>query len=416
MKQSSVLHLTAVDFGGAGKFALDLNDLLLQMGYRSYLVAMDVKSDNPRVLRYPQKPFARFFRRALRRHAKNRLRKVQFDYDYYFYNVLEKYPKGSAKEILKLLTQKPEVIFLHWLTDFVNAKVIHDLYRFTGAKIYWIMIDNAPITGGCHYPWECRGYQTNCGNCPAIVSKKWKWLAEYNLALKLKYLPHQLSLVTGSQTEHLRASLSAIFKNKQIIKMLGFVDENKYQPGNKESARVYFNIPENKKVLFFGAASLKEKRKGMQLLLNAIEQLCMDGLLLLVAGNMQEMRIANRDVKMLGYLNEADLIKAYQAADAFVCPSVEDSGPMMINQSIMCGTPVIAFANGVALDLVINGQTGYRASKGDSNDLAIGIQNVLQLTKKEMEQMRLNCRNVALQNYSSSVIKNQLLELMEHHE
>jgi glycosyltransferase involved in cell wall biosynthesis len=83
---------------------------------------------------------------------------------------------------------------------------------------------------------------------------------------------------------------------------------------------------------------------------------------------------------MLGYLSYEDLAKAYNAADVFVCPSIEDSGPSMINQSALCGTPIVAFEMGVAFDLV---NESLRCKLYDIENLAKCIKLVLTLQPTE---------------------------------
>jgi glycosyltransferase involved in cell wall biosynthesis len=51
---------------------------------------------------------------------------------------------------------------------------------------------------------------------------------------------------------------------------------------------------------------------------------------------------------------------------------------------------------GVSLDLVINGETGYRAKLKDSSDMASGILKILKLNSGEYSKMSINCRNLAL--------------------
>ena len=108
--------------------------------------------------------------------------------------------------------------------------------------------------------------------------------------------------------------------------------------------------------------------------------------------------------KSIGFLNDDRLLAlAYQSADVFVCPSVEDAGPMMINEAIMCGTPVVAFDMGVAPDLVHTGRTGYRAKLKDSEDLAKGIAGILDLNEDEYDEMSRNCRQLGLELCSPKV-------------
>jgi glycosyltransferase involved in cell wall biosynthesis len=69
---------------------------------------------------------------------------------------------------------------------------------------------------------------------------------------------------------------------------------------------------------------------------------------------------------------------------------------MMINQSIMCGTPVVAFEMGAALDFVGNGKTGFRATLGDCNELAAGLKEIILMDTKAKERMDLNCTEMSL--------------------
>jgi len=113
-----------------------------------------------------------------------------------------------------------------------------------------------------------------------------------------------------------------------------------------------------------------------------------------------------------GILKEGnELALAYQAADVFVCPSIEDSGPLMVNESIMCGTPVVSFDIGVALDLVFTGKTGYRAKMKDSLDLSQGIKFILELSENKAQEMRSNCRSLALKKYSTKIQRDEFIEL-----
>jgi glycosyltransferase involved in cell wall biosynthesis len=115
--------------------------------------------------------------------------------------------------------------------------------------------------------------------------------------------------------------------------------------------------------------------------------------------------------KKLGYLNEDELIKAYQSAYIFVCPSLEDSGPLMVNQSIMCGTPVVAFNMGSASDLVKTGETGNLAQYADIHDLAKGIDYMISLDNYKYSEMSLKCRSLGLNVFCTSVYKKHIEEI-----
>ena len=174
-------------------------------------------------------------------------------------------------------------------------------------------------------------------------------------------------------------------------------------------------LPLDKKIVFFGAANLRHPRKGMKYLIHALEILKRDNsrsikdVFLLIAGNgLGDMELPF-EFKNIGYLStEEQLASAYKACDVFVCPSIEDSGPLMINQAIMSGRPVVAFNMGVAPDLVLNGITGYLANCRDSEEFAYGLKSLLELSSIEWDEYSRNCRDLGLTKFSKAVNTSQV--------
>lgn len=408
----TILNLSAIDYGGAGKFTLHFNDLLRKAGHTSHLVVKDVKTDYPHLIGYPKR-FEKPLQKLQRRLAKRHYGEVDTVYDYYFYNLHDRFSTVSARQILALIPTQPDVIIIHWVSDYINAETLHELHQRTGAMIYILMLDNAPITGGCHYPWDCEGYYTDCSGCPAILKPSVQPVARKNLALKKQHLPVNTTLLVFSDNDLKRARQSALFRDKAILKLPGyFVDETKYKPGIQADAKASFGIPQQHRVVFFGATTLHEKRKGMHLLLNALEYVRRDNVTFLVAGTASATDQLDRFM-LVGNLTEDQLIKAYQAADMFVCPTLEDSGPTMINQAIFCGTPVVSFDTGIGGDLVYTGKTGYRAKHNDPEDLAFGINSLLDIPSAEFERLRTNCRTLGVAQYGGiNTYPDQLLTLL----
>lgn len=408
-----ILNLTTFDSGGAGSYALQINEMLNTSGYFSKLVVRYSENNDSNIIavesRYNTWSFAWLLKKAIRflKKRKNGIsrKKPQTLFDFYFFQD-EQDEYVSAVNILKRISFKPDIILIYWVSEFITSKTINDLRERTGAQIIWLMMDNAPITGGCHYPWDCKGYQSDCSNCPAIVEKKNLVKAQVNLALKKKNLPPELIFVAFSEQDYQRAKKSSLYPARTLIKQLGFIDEKKFIPGNKLVARAHFGINPECKVLFFGASKMNEKRKGMDLLIKVFQSLNTyfeeKQVVLLYAGYQIPPTIEAITLKHLGFLDEKELILAYQAADIFVCPSIEDSGPMMINQSILCGTPVVAFEIGVATDLVINNQTGYRARLYDIEDFMEGIKSMLDLAPSIQEIYAKNCRETGLMHMGLS--------------
>ena len=67
---------------------------------------------------------------------------------------------------------------------------------------------------------------------------------------------------------------------------------------------------------------------------------------------------AGPNVEFLGNLTDNELVDYYRECEALVFPGVEDFGLVMA-EAQKHGKPVIAFAKGGALDIVVEGKTGY---------------------------------------------------------
>ena len=197
-----------------------------------------------------------------------------------------------------------------------------------------------------------------------------------------------------------RLTKSPLWKGCSVNKLIEIVDDELFHPAYKKSEiRLFFGIPDNKKVVFFGCSYLDEIRKGMAVLIEALMKIEREDIVYLVAGT-KSIPLLPDNIIHLGKVDLPTLAKAYQAADIFVCPSLEDSGPQMINMAIMSGVPTVAFEMGVALDIVHTTKTGYRAKWNDAEDLAKGINYLLDLPVNKLEEMSKACRSLAMNTFS----------------
>ena len=354
--------------------------------------------------------------------------KNQRDSNYSFFQLKEKKQIYRTNRILKSAVINPDIIIILFAKGFINAKNIYELYRKTHAKLFWLMYDMAALTGGCHYAWECEGYVNSCGYCPGLYSSDPYDMSYKNLLYKKEFFDKiDIHAIVASEWQYKQVKMSTLFKNRPIHKILIAIDSSVFKPVDKVKLKIAMKLAVNKKIIFFGAVGLTEKRKGMQYLIESLNKLkeiiknndsdLGNNILLLVAGKgfNSIVDLLPFESHYLGYLdNNYGIASAYQVADVFLCPSIEDSGPMMVNQSIMCGTPVVSFEMGVSVDLVITGETGYRAKIKDSNDLAQGIFDILKLKSDDYDKLSMRCRELALNLYSPEARMKIFEDLMKN--
>ena len=345
---------------------------------------------------------------------------------YHFHELNEQRTFYNTDTILKRAGIEPDAIIILFAKNFINSKNIYELHKKTGKPVYWMMYDTSPLTGGCHYSWDCTGYENSCGNCPGLFSKDPHDATYKNLMYKKEYMDKtDVNIVIASEWQHLQATKSAVFKSRPIHKILIAINPTVFTPVANEISRKKVGISTDKKVIFFGAKNFNDERKGFKYILESLKKLnellendpvLKSKVFLLIAG--EAVDAIKKDLPFeylnLGKVdNNYGIASAYQAADIFLCPSIEDAGPSMVNQSIMCGTPVVSFNQGVSMDIVITGKTGYCAKLKDSNDMAKGLYDIISMPDAELEKMKSNCRELALELFHPDDSVNRWLKIMK---
>lgn len=309
---------------------------------------------------------------------------------------------------------RPDLVIVYYVADFLSEAQLTELGRRFSAPVVFYLMDMGMLTGACHYAWGCGGYSQGCGHCPPARSS----LVRDAIAFKWRskdrhYRLIRPTIVSGSEMLAQQVRSSALCQSYDSEKILMGVSPELYGPAHRAAAREMFGLRADELVLYFGAQNVEDRRKGFGYLIRALQQLGemlaesdRSRLVLLTVGDRGEIlrnplpfKHVHRD-----YISDPALFrKTYAAADLFICPSVEDSGPMMINESVMSGTPVVSFDMGVAKDLVIDGQTGYRVPVGDATELARSLHRFVSLPEEQRKRMAAAARQLALDRCSSSV-------------
>jgi glycosyltransferase involved in cell wall biosynthesis len=171
------------------------------------------------------------------------------------------------------------------------------------------------------------------------------------------------------------------------------------------------NIPEKNIVLLFVAEVVKFKRKGFNLLLEALKHLDHLPLTILVLGQEHQFEMENLDIRFLGtIMDDNTLSKYYSLADAFIIPSREDNLPNVMLESFACGTPVIGFPVGGIKEHVIDFETGLLAENMSSESLALAIDNFCKNKKRFKGEV---IREYAKEKYNEELIGSQYIKVYQ---
>lgn len=342
---------------------------------------------------------------------------------YSFYNLIEVFSIFPTNYLLKKF-DKPDIIILYWVSGLITSKDIYKLHQKTGAKLIWYPMDMAVVTAGCHYSWGCENYKNSCSNCPAFNNSITASFAKFNLKKRNQYISKlNFHLISSSLEMDGQINASKLWQNNSTLKKIYVpINEKLYNPLDREKIKQNFGVDNNKVIIGCGLKKSSDfERKGFKYFLEALTILNQKypqtnkSIQVLLIGEYVEDFIKKIPFSVIhaGYLNtEIQLAEFYNAVDLFISTSIQDSGPIMINQSLMCGTPTLSFNIGVAPDFVVNGVTGYVVEKMNSEAMADSINSFVAKHKIEKEKMRENCRDLAIEKFSSKTMQDGLLHLV----
>ncbi|MEP0911417.1 glycosyltransferase family 4 protein [Leptolyngbya sp. GB1-A1] len=400
----NVLHINQSDLnGGAAIAGYRLHQALLNSGVDSKLLVGNIQTPSKRVALVPRKP-----------RLETKLSQFAWKSGLNYLNYL-----GSFNIAKHLFYREADLLNLHNLhTGYFSYLAISKLAKTKPAV--FTLHDMWSFTGHCAYSYDCDRWKIGCGRCPYPDTYPAVARDSTQLEWKLKnwaYSRSNLTIVTPSRwlTEQAQQSMLNQFPIHHIP---NGVDTQSYQPLDRLLCRSALGIPLNKKVLMFGAESLKDSRKGGDLLFSALQSLpnsLKAETILLVFGNSGESLAEGLEIPVisLGYVS-SDRIKsiAYSAADLFIFPTRADNLPLVLQESMACGTPMVSFKIGGVPDLVRPGVTGYLASPEDSNDFCNGIVQLLE-DEDLRDRMSQNCREIALKEYALETQAKRYIDLYQ---
>ncbi|WP_019499457.1 glycosyltransferase family 4 protein [Pseudanabaena sp. PCC 6802] len=396
-----VLQINQSDVsGGAAIAGYRLHQGLLDAGIDSRLLVGNMQTDSDRVALAPISPL----KENLLFRASNRLLNTNLSSDDLGLNYIN--ISGSFDIPKHPFYKNADILNFHNLhTGYFNYLSIPKLTENKPA--IFTLHDMWSFTGHCAYSFDCDRWKVGCGKCPypntyPEVKHDSTWLE-----WKLKdwvFSRSNLTIVTPSRwlAEQSKASMLRRFPIHHIP---NGSDMSSYQPLDSGLSRRELGLPENKKILLFGVESLKDLRKGGDLLLEALQRLpetLKSEIVLLTFGYGGEAIAASVGVPTLnlGYIS-SDRIKAiaYSASDLFLFPTRNDNLPLVLQESMACGTPMVSFKIGGVPELVRPDITGYLAQPEDARDFCNGIMHLLE-DKEKLQQLRQNCRQIAVDEYS----------------
>lgn len=408
---SQILHFSTHTQFGAAIAARRLHDSLVRSGVDSTFY---FRFNNASVQGGSYRHYQTRQLRSLMGRLRNRLLRYKMSRE------LKGRPDGFETFRVARLADRTEfkvppgaIVHLHFVADFLDYESFFSSMS-SEQPIVWTLHDMNPLTGGCHYSWDCLKFTQGCGYCPQLNNRRSDSdLSRFNFRLKQRVLAGKnLHVVGASSWLTQMAKDSPIFWGARSFRTIHYgLDTEQFCPVEQVVARQALGVPEDDFVVCFGAESNLDRRKGLASLVDALGKLSQPVTLLTFGnGRVDLSRLPYRCVH-LGYVESHRILAlAYSAANVFLLTSLQENLAQTALQSLACGTPVIGYDVGGTPEIIDVGQTGWLVGVNDSDALARAID---QMRTPESMQSDLGpaCRQKALDCFSLSRQVQGYLEL-----
>ncbi len=327
------------------------------------------------------------------------------------------FPSGIHKHINQ---SDADIVHFHWIHwEMISLAEIAQITK----PIVWTLHDMWAFCGAEHYedlhnPGRyIQGYTRD--NRPAGYSgpdiNAWAWHR------KEKFLkPLGIDFVTPSHWLANCVRESSLFCRHDVTTVGNCLDTDIFFPVDRELARKLHGLPADRKLLLFGADySLGDPRKGYDLLQETLARLAADGWAekceAVVFGVNRPGGAPDLPMKahFVGRIKHDGLMALlYSAADVFVAPSRQDNLPNTVLEALACGLPCAAFRLGGMGDLVEHRENGFLAEPYDTEDLAGGIEWLLEEGERH-DRLRAAARSKVKNSFAQSPVALRYRSLYE---
>ena len=389
-----ILHLSKMDTGGgAADGFVRIHQALLGQGVESVAYVLkqkrrDVSMVAAKGLLNPWQKLVWGLGRAIAKAKRFGVNPVGV----YDFDAEANFPAEPIIRHARARSAKWDLVLVHWSGGFVRPETVRDIAQALGAQVALWQVDMAHATGGCHSNLGCQKYQTGCGACPLLSSSDPQDVSSVQAARRARIWKELGAVVLAPSGWSARQAKESFTLGGLELRTFPIpLDLTVLKPAADQSAtRRKLGLPTEGRIVLVRALDPGLVYKGFGLFLEALKQLDAQGVALHVAviGDRGFVPSGLRHItftEMGPQRGDAALARAYQAADFFVSPSTNETGPMMAGEAMACGRPLIAFPIGIAPDLVEQGRNGTLVEPvGDVTALAAAIRAYAEMPAAEL--------------------------------
>jgi glycosyltransferase involved in cell wall biosynthesis len=243
-----------------------------------------------------------------------------------------------------------------------------------------------------------------------IFSEPFNWMG---IKGKLRFIKYWLFRVRYSK--HIRFILTTGKRGRWCFESVGFKKSIIYDWAyftETHTVAIHENQNKELKLLFIGSI---DARKNILRLISVCKKLgCIDNLNIIGTGPLEnelQQAIKNTKCNYMGKVPNQEIHKIIAESDVLILPSIYDGWGAVVNEALMCGTPVIA-SNNCGSSILLQGVRGrvFSIEKDNFEEILQGFLAVLPYDINKRKEIK----NWALQNISGERAAKYFDAIIQH--
>ncbi len=330
-----------------------------------------------------------------------------------FFSLLRRQHQSS---VARRLTAGPGVAHLHWLPGLLDPARLLAHGRWE-RPVVWSLHDLWPMTGGCHYAGSCRGYESDCRDCPqvrrpfrGVVARAFqrKKAAFRALRRTVLVMPSEWTRGLVERSSALGRLPTAVIPNP--------VDTRHFRPLDKSAVRQTWGLHPTAFTVGVGAADLADPRKRIAETLQVLGGWQSAGgtcgpVQILLFGSGRPGCALPPGVVSVGASGRTDVLAQwYSAMDAYVSLSAFETFGNTLAEAAACGVPSICDRTSGMAEVVLADASGAHVGAPAE------IPAVLERWRSSpglRAGLALAARRRAVEVFDQRVVATQFIELYE---
>ena len=282
----------------------------------------------------------------------------------------------------------PDIVNIHWVNrSMISLSEISNL----NSKIIISLHDMWFLNSTEHY------FQIKKNNTSFIDRICWK---------KKKELIYKKNVFFIAHNDWMKDKFVNLFpslKKKIFISKYYPIDSNVFKPRNKIELRKKYNLPLNKRIIFFSAQDTNDYRKGYEYFKKILIKLSKnENFYFLSLGKINREFNYSKNYKHINFKDNKETSELYSLSDIFLCTSIIDNLPFTVLEAVSSGNVVISFKNGGSTEVLKD--IGYTFSLKNINKLVTFVEK---LSNFEIKKRSIKARQFALKNFKTNNSKTQ---------